>query len=157
MTPLTVTMATMWLDEDQLKFPLPPWAWGGKPVHQPACLPALSLSPSVRLFLPHTHARSLTLTVSGLSPPAAPADPRLEAASPPRSLYRVSFPVLILWGPCGRHTHTHTPVTLAPDLAAPPDPSGRTLGHTARSRKLLPRPGTGSLPAHSPPAASHLP
>lgn len=30
-TPLTVTVATRWLEEDQLKFPLPPWAWGEEP------------------------------------------------------------------------------------------------------------------------------
>ena len=48
-TPLTVTVATRELEEDQLKFPLPPWAWGGK-YHQ--------VSPPARPLVPLSLTRS---------------------------------------------------------------------------------------------------
>lgn len=96
-TPLTVTVATTWLDEDQLKFPLPPWAWGEASSVSP--LP----HPSLGFTHPHTHTLTHTHVVS--TPTAwkkvASAKVWQEAASAPCSFHPVLFLVLIFWGPCG--------------------------------------------------------
>ena len=85
-TPLTVTVATTELEEDQLKFPLPPWAWGGKASSgQPAC-PA---PPSLSLSHPRSHAlasrhhvetQGISQRPAGTAP--TPCSPRLSPSGP---------------------------------------------------------------------------
>ena len=126
-TPLTVTVATTELDEDQLKFPLPPWAWGGKasPVSPPAlpCHPSLSLTP--------------LLTRVGI------ASPRGDTRHQPTSGWLCPHPllsppclllVLVFHGPLmDTHVYAHTP-----------DSGPRTQGHLPSSGCSRKTPATES-------------
>lgn len=116
-TPLTVTVATTELEEAQLKFPLPPWAWGGKPSSgQPTCL---SLGPS----LSHTQSASRHHVVTcGISQRLA------GTASAPRSPHPVSF-----WSSYSGDLVAYTCVCKCPMTVAP-GPRGTSRAQAGMGR-----------------------
>lgn len=132
-TPLTVTVATTELDEDQLKFPLPPWAWGGKA--SPVSPPALPRHPS----LSHTSAHTCWHCVTAWRHKAS-ANVRLALPAP------LALPALSPSGPrIPRTPDWHTRVCTCPDSGP------RTQGHL-RAQAAVGRPQPQSRDVPAPPA-----
>lgn len=104
-TPLTVTVATMELEEDQVKFPLPPWAWGGKASGQSTCPPVLFSSIPLASC---NHVEKCSISQ------------HLASAASAFALSHCPFLVLKFCRPCGRYVHMQCPQRWPQDPGAPP-------------------------------------